>query len=604
MAYSFGVKKTSTNLKLNLNNTKYNYKYNENYEQPIKKDENIFSKVKNFLSGEDSKDYVVKPIHYPEIDNDGFTAQGITTIDNKTFISAHGKKNARLYIYDNITGDYIGYINLDQKSHVGGTTCDKDNNILYVTNGGGKYSTYDYNVIKKIIDNKKNYENDILKYDLKSINNISKDEFSEQLFNSDDEEIKNLLKNKSIDEIYDNWCNNSKGKEYEKITNIIYDTHSEAIKNDINARCTASTTFFYDGLLYTCHFIGTKQGEMDILRPIYTTNEYGDKIITYEKATDELITIPPRTQGISVTDYNGKRYILFSQSIGRHNGSSITVYEVTDDGQYINKGVKYYEENGIEGITVDENGNVTACFEFENKTLTTDMDTLLNSLSSEANPSNWWQHGKQKIGGAYWDTGGAETFSRIKASWNTFISKPNVTNAVGSLFTFKGAIYEVVDIIIYAALPESAKTNRAYSNIVDTLGYGVEELAKDPLYTYADEINDNGLLSGLTRGSLYTISTKGAKKINFGFKGLMNLGQGAASLINSGAKLVGADIHLDLDFFDKASDFVGEKIDNFVDDTKEVVDRGIDKIEDGLDYAWDHTGGALCKKVKSILPFL
>ena len=96
--------------------------------------------------------------YYPEIKKDGFTTQGLTIYNGFKFLSAYGSGNSRLYIYDD-NNNYIGFIRLNQSSHVGGVTFDETNKIMYVTNGGGNYSTYNMFEIKRIIENEANYTN-------------------------------------------------------------------------------------------------------------------------------------------------------------------------------------------------------------------------------------------------------------------------------------------------------------------------------------------------------------------------------------------------------------------------------------------------------------
>ena len=273
---------------LNLNPKVVKIKNSNNLELK-KRANNTFYNLQNAINVMDdyAMNYIYDEINYSdkyhdleyiEVQNDDFITQGITIIDNKTFISAYTKEKgveSRLYVYDNTTNKYLGYIILDQKSHVGGVTFDEENNVMYVTNGRGNYSTYDYNVINNILEDSSNYNHGLIKYKLTSINNISEEEFNQILLNSKDEDIINLLNNNSIDDIYYNWNNNYSDDIYEKITHIINQTHSEAIKNNINANCTASTTTFHNGLLYQVMKDGIHLNELMRKKPHRIFPKYG-----------------------------------------------------------------------------------------------------------------------------------------------------------------------------------------------------------------------------------------------------------------------------------------------------------------------------------------
>ncbi|MEE3343150.1 MAG: hypothetical protein VZS44_03580 [Bacilli bacterium] len=95
-------------------------------------------------------------IDYNQLKKDGYTAQGYTTYGDKVLITGYSKagEKSRIYIYDNNTGNLSNVIILDNKSHVGGMSVDK-NGILFVTKSGGKIETYNLKDLQKDFGNEK-----------------------------------------------------------------------------------------------------------------------------------------------------------------------------------------------------------------------------------------------------------------------------------------------------------------------------------------------------------------------------------------------------------------------------------------------------------------
>ena len=269
----------------------------------------------------------------PEYDAN-FKPQGVTRVGDYVYVSAHGwgNSNSKLYVF-NSDGGYEGYIKLDHNSHVGGITYDEENDILYVTGKDGDILAYDNRVITAAIDASRGN-------------------------NGDD----------------DNPC-------LIDLTNI----EDRELNNDIAVSChisikdlgEAATTYYYDGVLYAATFNGIGEGKM---RAFKTEVKYvnGQKLVDYV----ELYTtsMPTLAQGMAVTDYEGKRYLLVSQSMGPIADSRIQVYLFDENGNKELLGFHYCQP-GIEGISVDEEGNVIGVNEFGEKiSLNYTMYEMLNNF--------------------------------------------------------------------------------------------------------------------------------------------------------------------------------------------------------------------------------
>ena len=246
-------------------------------------------------------DEVFSEVEYDNIKEEGFTPQGYTVIDGKTYISAykHGE-NSKIYIYNNDTNSYEGSIILDEKVHAGGICCDKENGILFVTGKGGFVLTYDYNLLQDAINT--------------------------------------TQKNIDIPYVID-------------LTNN--DLKNCRIENDIQASRMASINY-YNGSLYSTTFSAT--GEITKI-----SYEYKDgKIIENNKSTVDLGTA---TQGMTFYNQNGQDYMILSSSSGVAN-STLSIYEMNDDS-YKLVGMKDFSQSGLEGIQCDNDGNIYGIFEFK-----------------------------------------------------------------------------------------------------------------------------------------------------------------------------------------------------------------------------------------------
>lgn len=285
-------------------------------------------------------------LSYKKIYNDGYTPQGITIVDGMCLISAYNKdnSNSRIYMYDK-NSKYKGLITLDSTAHVGGITYDYRNNLLFVTESKGKVAAYDWSVLKLYLEQ----------------NNYSFDFTDKKTdFGTDD---------------------------------IIFDAE-KIMPDDFKA----STIYYYDGYLYVAHFNPTEKGLLKKFKIILNNGklEYQD--------TNTDFKCPMQTQGIAITDYNNKKYLIVSQSL---EIAEILVYEINEDTyKYVgsvqgidpttiemvvgaisgmlpplNEGIS--DINGIEGVKVNSDNIVYFVSEKNDKIFSITMGNLLNNISKK-----------------------------------------------------------------------------------------------------------------------------------------------------------------------------------------------------------------------------
>ena len=252
-------------------------------------------------------------IKYYNIKSDRYVLQSITSVENKVLISAYKKHNySRIYIYDLENSIYEGMIILDNKAHVGGISYDKDRHILYITGSNGEINSYDYNVINNLEKNCK------YGYVIDFSDNVS-------------------LPNEKLLEI--------------KINNNIN------IKN-IDETAEASTLYYYNDRLYVGTFNPTDNGYLYSYKVDY--DSVNKQINIIDEHTKKY-RIGARIQGIALTSYMGKEYLVCTQSIGITK-SVFLLYEMYEDG-LVFLGRKYLDDIGLEGITIDDKGYIVGIFE-------------------------------------------------------------------------------------------------------------------------------------------------------------------------------------------------------------------------------------------------
>lgn len=283
---------------------------------------------------QNTKPLTINELNYDEIEQDGFTAQGYTIADTNSHITSNGKvmitaynkdgENSRIYIYNSQTGEFEGKIVLDNKDHVGGATFDSKNQILYVTSSEGRVNSYDYQIVTKMIEQAKDdfdgpYTVDMTKYD-RSIYNIE---------------------------------------------NTI-ETKSEASSNSITKQDGMDSIFYYDGYLYSCTYAGTGKlirTEMEIEKDP-RTQEVTNII---EKETTTIGSLPSAVQGIAFCEEDGTDYLVTASSADNMS-SRLKIFEISDEGNLIDKGTKVVSHKGLEGIYIND-GSITGIFEYDEQEL-------------------------------------------------------------------------------------------------------------------------------------------------------------------------------------------------------------------------------------------
>lgn len=283
---------------------------------------------------QNTKPLTINELNYDEIERDGFTAQGYTIADTNSHITSNGKvmitaydkggENSRIYIYNSQTGEFEGKIVLDNKDHVGGATFDSKNQILYVTSSEGRVNSYDYQIVTKMIEQAKDdfdgpYTVDMTKYD-RSIYNIE---------------------------------------------NTI-ETKSEASSNSITDQDGMDSVFYYGGYLYSCTYAGTGKlirTEMEIEKDP-RTQEVTNII---EKETITIDSLPSAVQGIAFCEENGTNYLITASSADNMS-SRLKIFEISDEGNLIDKGTKVVSHKGLEGIYIND-GSITGIFEYDEQEL-------------------------------------------------------------------------------------------------------------------------------------------------------------------------------------------------------------------------------------------
>ena len=308
-----------------------------------------------------------KDINYDEASHGTFDSekvQGITETDKYIYLSSHSPKDelgSRLYVYDRDTKNYIGYITLDSKSHVGGISYDKKNNILYVTQSDGAICAYDNYSFERYIDAMGDGENT----------------------------LRNKLRINSSHVRGDNYCivdlNESWPVSMKDAFHVPAISEGEKLlpeNSDIDVTGednNAATAFYYDNVLYSATFETGGPGE---LRAYDVVTDFdkgtGKKILKYQ--LKKISQCPELTQGLAVTDYNGKRYLFTSESLGPFSASSITTFEMLPDGSLNELGKHYFENyQGMEGLYIDEYCNVICVSEFNDETTKIPIKNLITN---------------------------------------------------------------------------------------------------------------------------------------------------------------------------------------------------------------------------------
>ena len=307
-------------------------------EEAIEEDINKFKQFMEELFGGVSFDgfhFESEDIVYWEPGTHGYTAQGYTETDNYKIVSAYKKgSNSRLYYYDKETGEFVGYIELNNKDHVGGITYDPEDKLLFVTGSDGEVNCYDHEAIEQAM----------------ATTDIDPG-------------------NPAID------LNNEQYSGIEIDCNI-------NIEDELGIDDPA-TIYYHDGKLY----VATYRNKGDLASYDIKCNRSNDGKISVDGGAIHVISrnCPAASQGISIYEKDGKKYIAFARS-AQGMKSSIDVYELNDDetlGEM--SGSIAIDHKGLEGIKINDDGTVTGIYEYEGATsLDIDIDNVIGN--GEKNP--------------------------------------------------------------------------------------------------------------------------------------------------------------------------------------------------------------------------
>lgn len=116
---------------------------------------NIFKKAyfdKQVILSNSYDGNICSNVDYINIKNDGYMVQGFSLVKEYIIISAYNKDyfskgKSRIYFYCSKSGQYLGFVELDNSAHVGGITYDKKKEVLFVTGSCGKVNAYCMNSI-------------------------------------------------------------------------------------------------------------------------------------------------------------------------------------------------------------------------------------------------------------------------------------------------------------------------------------------------------------------------------------------------------------------------------------------------------------------------
>lgn len=266
-------------------------------------------------------------IDYSNISKDQFIAQGFSSNDKYVFIGAYSKKEkSRIYMYDKLTGEYLFYIKTNNKSHMGGTSFDKTNNILYITNGSKDIIAINWEMINNYI---KFNRAAIERYGFFSYDNIN------------------------------SWCNNSTNYK----DSFLIDTTNIKMSDGLSS----SYSYCDNNYLYIGHFNTASDSIKECKVRQYELNYDRDNNKLTIKNIMEYPT-PIHTQGMATYSKDGNNYIIFSNSL--FGSSTLDVYEIEDNGKLKQINTidltKYgAKAGGVEGIEIREDGTLHGIFEFE-----------------------------------------------------------------------------------------------------------------------------------------------------------------------------------------------------------------------------------------------
>ena len=249
-----------------------------------------------------------------EISKDGYTVQGFTYTNDKMLVSAYKKDYLSIiYVYDK-NGKLEGKIYTDTVAHVGGLAYDYKNGILFMSDKNGKTVAYDY---RKLM----------------------------QKATKDNEYIISLVDHTKIN------IKKKVNKAELKVNNEIRIDNNIAV-NNLTKVGKNSTMYSFNNKIYVATYDTDSKGQLVEFNTEYHSQE---NTLLY----DDTIKIDflKNIQGIALTEYDGKQFLLATQSVGVAP-SQILLYDVTNginNRKYIGK---KNIESGAEGIDIGTGGGV------------------------------------------------------------------------------------------------------------------------------------------------------------------------------------------------------------------------------------------------------
>lgn len=315
-----------------------------------------------------TKPLSINELNYEDVEKDGYTVQGYTISDTNTYITSDGKilltaykkgYNSRIYVYNSETGSLEARITLPTDAHVGGTTFDSKNQVLYVTAKNGKATSYDYKMLSRLINTTK-----------KDANGVVQINFSKEGDSKDPDGGKAALTVPDAMLIENNID--------------VLDTVNKGRELSFNKQQGMDTIYYYNGAIYS----GTYSGNGYLIKTNieYEKNPQTGSIISIKAIDNQIVgTLPPAVQGIAFYEENNKVYLVTASS-AKFSKSRLTLFDMTN-GYPIELGAKIISQSGLEGIYIN-NGEISGIFEYEEQKLQT-LTTIKELDNSWADPINY-----------------------------------------------------------------------------------------------------------------------------------------------------------------------------------------------------------------------
>ena len=253
------------------------------------------------------------------------------------YILVHGHE--AIVNKNSTTGELEARITLNTDAHVGGVTFDSKNQILYITGKNGKVSTYDYQLLNRLI-----------KVTSKDTDGVVQINFS----NPNDE------------------------KDPEKGKQDLTDPSSFIIENSIDVLETVNqgrlfnkqqgmdTIYYHNGAIYSSTY--TENGDLVKTEIEYERNPITGKVISIKGESNKKVgLLAPAVQGMAFYEDGDKTYLVTASS-AKYSNSRLTLYEMSESEYPIEIGSKVISQDGLEGIYIN-NGEVSGVFEYEDQKL-------------------------------------------------------------------------------------------------------------------------------------------------------------------------------------------------------------------------------------------